>query len=372
MRDVLAERLLAKVMKWTPEDVAGEMPDLQALATYKYDEYQQFSPGMRFIESLALWLDQFQPDERKQAYKFVRSKLVFLSAAEMAHLVAVSYPDIIRPFLIRQVANKINLSEYLVTKIVNNPEFSVLQRQSLFLGLSDGAHTDLFRRSNPEISHEQVYQTYDISDNKVEDMLSKLEKDLFVKLGRTPTKEENRFRMAFLLDDFSGSGLSYLKWDPKSSEYDGKIARFYRSVLDGKSPMSRLFDTSDIHICIVLYMATNQARQHLETLIDKMVGSDKTKCIIRVVHTLQDSIKMSNENDTVFISLMEKYYDSSIEDEHYLKGRHVKPYLGYDECALPLILSHNCPNNSVPILWFDENRKFRGLFPRVSRHGGRA
>jgi len=23
-------------------------------------------------------------------------------------------------------------------------------------------------------------------------------------------------------------------------------------------------------------------------------------------------------------------------------------------------------------LWFDENRKFRGLFPRVSRHGGRA
>ncbi len=372
MRDILAERLLAKVMKWAPEDVAREMPDLQALATYKYDEYQQFSPGMRFIESLALWLAQFQSDERKQAYEFVRSKLVFVPAAEMAHLVAVSYPDIIRPFLIQQVANKIKLPDYLVTKIVNSQEFSVLRRQSLFLGLSDGAHTDLFRRSNPEISHEQVYQTYDISDKKAADMLKKLEKDLLDILGRSPTKEENRFRIAFLLDDFSGSGLSYLRWDSENSEYDGKVARFYRSVFDEKSAMFRLFDTSDMHICIVLYMATNQAHQHLETLIEEMVGSDKIKCTIRVVHTLQASVKVNIENDKAFMDLIEKYYDPGIEDEHYRKGRHIKPYLGYDECALPLVLSHNCPNNSVPILWFDETRKFHGLFPRVSRHGGRA
>lgn len=371
MRDVLAERLLAKVMKWTPEDVAREMPDLQALATYKYDEYQQFSPGMRFIESLALWLAQFQPEERKQAYEFVRSKLVFISAAETAHLVAVSYPDIIRPFLIRQVANKIKLPEYLVAKIVNSQEFSVLRRQSLFLGLSDGTHTDLFRRSNPEISHEQVYQTYDISDKKATDMLKKLEKDLRGILGKNPTKEENLFHLAFLLDDFSGSGLSYLRWDSENSEYDGKIARFYHSVFGEKSAMSRLFDTSDMHICIILYMATNQARQHLEKLIDEMIGSDNTKCTIRVVHTLQDSVKLNTENDKAFVNLIEKYYDSGIENEHYRKGHHIKPYLGYDECALPLVLSHNCPNNSVPILWFDETRKFYGLFPRVSRHGGR-
>ncbi len=60
MRDALAERLLANVMAWTPEDVARERPVLQALAAIKYDEYQQFSPGMRFVESLALWLAQFE------------------------------------------------------------------------------------------------------------------------------------------------------------------------------------------------------------------------------------------------------------------------------------------------------------------------
>jgi hypothetical protein len=373
MRDILAERLLAKVMKWNPEDVAKEMPDLQALATYKYDEYQQFSPGMRFIESLALWLAQFQTDdERKQAYIFVRSRLVFVSAEEMARLIATSYPDIIRPFLIQQVAHKIRLPEYHVTKIVNSPEFVVLRRQSLFLGLSDGARIDLFRRSHPEISHEQIYQTYEISEGRANNMLKKLEEDMGKIPGKKYSKEDNRFRMIFLLDDFSGSGHSYLRPKPEApSEYEGKIARFFQDIHNTESAMTLLFDPSDIHICIVLYMATTQARKHLETLIDEMFGSDETKCTIRVVHTLQDSIKVNIENDKAFMSLIEKYYDSAIEDEHYLKGRHAKPYLGYDECALPLILSHNCPNNSVPILWFDDNRKFRGLFPRVSRHGGR-
>ena len=60
MRDQLAERLLARVMAWSPEDVARERPVLQAMAAYKYDEYQQFSPGMRFVESLALTLSRLK------------------------------------------------------------------------------------------------------------------------------------------------------------------------------------------------------------------------------------------------------------------------------------------------------------------------
>jgi hypothetical protein len=56
MRASLAERLLATVMEWSPEDIARERPLLDVLARLKYDEYQQFSPGMRFIESLAYWL----------------------------------------------------------------------------------------------------------------------------------------------------------------------------------------------------------------------------------------------------------------------------------------------------------------------------
>ena len=68
MRDQIAARLLAKVMEWEElETVPKVLPTLQLLADFKYDHYQQFGPGRRFIESLALWLHQFDPQDRKTA-----------------------------------------------------------------------------------------------------------------------------------------------------------------------------------------------------------------------------------------------------------------------------------------------------------------
>ena len=49
MRDYWAERLLATILNWAPDRIATERPIIQALAEYKYNEYQQFSPGMHFI-----------------------------------------------------------------------------------------------------------------------------------------------------------------------------------------------------------------------------------------------------------------------------------------------------------------------------------
>lgn len=107
MKEQLAERLLARVMGWDAEQVAAQRPVLQALAAYKYDEYQRFSPGQRFIESLALWLSDFKtPDHKTAAYEFVRSRLVFFSAAEIQHLVSIAYPDHIRPRLLRRTDRK--------------------------------------------------------------------------------------------------------------------------------------------------------------------------------------------------------------------------------------------------------------------------
>ena len=65
---------------------------------------------------------------------------------------------------------------------------------------------------------------------------------------------------------------------------------------------------------------------------------------------------------------MSRYFDSDVVDEHYKKGKHDLPYLGFNECALPLVLNHNSPNNSVAILWLPADKKYKGLFPRISRH----
>ena len=64
--------------------------------------------------------------------------------------------------------------------------------------------------------------------------------------------------------------------------------------------------------------------------------------------------------------LIDDYYDNSIEDEHTEKGGSGLKY-GFANCGLPLILSHNTPNNSLALLWA-ETDQVRALFPRVTRH----
>jgi hypothetical protein len=77
VKDALAEKLLAHVLGWEPDDMARERPLLQAMASYKYDSYQQFFPGMRFIESLARWLARFETlEEWRDAYEFVKTRLI--------------------------------------------------------------------------------------------------------------------------------------------------------------------------------------------------------------------------------------------------------------------------------------------------------
>ena len=58
MRDDLAERVLAHVMSWDSAQITKFGACLQDLARYKYDEYEGFGPGEKFVESLAAWLWQ--------------------------------------------------------------------------------------------------------------------------------------------------------------------------------------------------------------------------------------------------------------------------------------------------------------------------
>src|SRR5262245_52591712 len=71
MRDELAERVLAHVMSWEPAQISEFGACLQDLARYKYDEYEGFGPGEKFVESLAAWLWQLEPGERADAIQFL-------------------------------------------------------------------------------------------------------------------------------------------------------------------------------------------------------------------------------------------------------------------------------------------------------------
>lgn len=369
MRDLLAEQLLAEVMAWKPADVAAERALLRALADHKYDDYQQFAPGMRFLESLAYWLDQFTgPHERQIMYDFFRSRLIFFSTTEINHLVSIAYPDHVRPVLFALAGKEAGMNPWHVGKIAGTTEFRVLQRQTLFLGLSDGARTDVFRRANTyDLTHEQVRQSHEVAESRVEKLLEKLTKGLAEILGTKPLPEVSRFRSIVLLDDFSASGLSYIR--SENQAYDGKIGSFLSLLFSKGSAIGQLVDVKDLQILVVLYMATDTAKKYLESHLATICNPVGAQFQVVVVYPLSDDIRIKKGDHPQLDVIIEKYYDAGNEtDSTRLGGTDLK--YGFAWCGLPVVLSHNAPNNSLGLLWA-EGSKMRPLFPRITRHKDR-
>lgn len=128
MKDVNAQDFLAAVMGWSdPEVVRQQVPVLQLLADYKYDQYQRYGPGKRFIESLALWLNQFDIDDRTQALSLVQRRLIFISEQEMKHLVQLAYPDVIVQERLRLVAEENGIAPYRVGTLAAHRRFEQLR-----------------------------------------------------------------------------------------------------------------------------------------------------------------------------------------------------------------------------------------------------
>jgi hypothetical protein len=356
MKDELAERLLTEILGGGSETLQGDVAELQALATVKYDAYGMFRPGVKFLESLAGWLMQFDEADRPTAFQFIREALVFVSFPEFDHLVQIAYPDLIRPDLIERVTRELSLPPYAVAAAVRNPLFRELERRTLILGLSDGARLDQLRRSASTLSTEQFHLTYTPETTVMSDRRDALDNALTA-MGSTSNAT---FARIVLVDDFSGSGTSMLK--PKGEGvWGGKLWKL-SEWLHGDG---REFFVEELDVLVVVYVATAQARGHLEKHMQEAGLGDWR---LRVVMPLKESVPVEVGFPGI-VPLCQKYHDPLVDDPVHTGSVE----LGFENCALPLVLHHNTPNNSISLLWGDtlglENaRPMRALFPRYARH----
>jgi len=355
MRSDLAERLLKALMKWDVPRFAYEVARLQMLASLKYDQYGGYRPGVKFAENLARWLEQFDEDERDVAFDFVMQRLVFISEVEMHHLIEVAYPDVLEPRLLRRAAADLDYPSYRVHAIAATREFRALRRRTLFLGLSDGARLDRLRRASG-LSHEQFVQDYMIHGEQADGVQEELRKAL----AKQDLPGEASFRQVVLVDDFSGSGRTLVRHEGES-ERKGKLVRF-------ASELPRLteggFVSDDVQVALLLYVATDQAVNHVRETKAEFDMADWT---IDVVQQIAPELRVDN-TDPEMVELCHAYYDPDTADEH--KGQ---TPIGYSEGALPLVLEHNTPNNSVCLLWAETGSDElsagrKALFPRYERH----
>jgi hypothetical protein len=353
MRAELAERALAAVMDWDETELRGRVQELQALAGHKYDEYGGYQAGVQFLESLASWLFQFDPARREAAVEFILERLIFVSNAEIEHLIELAYPDLIRPLLAARVAGDLGIPRHRIRQITSSAEFRALQRRTLVLGLSDGAKLDRLRRASKELSHEQFHLV-----TAIENVVAGMQAKLRGALDQLGSDEANTFRHILLVDDFSGSGFTLIR--KADGAFAGKLPKM-RDELELLRERGAV--PADVAVSVLLYLASEQAITHIRDCMTE-AGLEWELLVVQQL----DSRFRVDATDPAMVELCRDYYDPVVSDEH--KG---DATLGFRDAALPLVLSHNTPNDSVCLLWADtterpDSRRLRALFPRYERH----
>lgn len=370
MKTTLANSLLRALLDFSDEDESKLLPLLMTMAELKWDSYEGFRAGQRFMESLARWLQGF-PDQltRRRWLEFILSRLIFVSAAEVDHLIAVTYPDFIRPAVLQRAAANSGIEGHRKAQLMNSRAFKVEQRRILVFGLSDGARLDALRR-NSGLSHEQFVPLLAVPDTRLLDLRTKLSQAIMVHGG---TQDDATFNHVLLVDDFYGSGTSLIKVVDDGNgalTIRGKLETFVTEAHrlaqnsdDRGAPLLAENYTATIH----LYMASRRAQRHIEKCLADVGLADRWT--LNVVQVFDDDCEVTNP---ALLADCDTFWDPVLEDEHKKCAAR-----GYKSCALPVVLYHNAPNNSVSPLWADstgrrregfESLERRALFPRYERH----
>lgn len=377
MNQLLGLKVLSQIMQWDDERARNEFEWLRLMARWKYDGYQDFLAGVRFIESLAAWLQQFTPPERETAYNLVRKDLLYICTAKMHRLVELFYPREIEYRLVTIVAEKLGMAKYRVWADPNaTAMFYSLRRKTLFMALSDGAHIDDLRHVNVGIlSNEQFVIAPQVDADKWEDLLKSLRDDL--------QDPDAQFAIVVLVDDFMGTGTSFLRYDIGKAQWKGKLVRFRESVRLIQGMGVEPFEKNTplcVHHYITSYDASVKVRERVEQVKNQKLLSDlfsEIHLTYGIVLPKDFPIHQDPVNENL-VALTQRYYDPVIRTHHTDIGGVTHLGLGYGGCGLPLVLDHNTPNNSIALLWAETDGgeregeiaapAMRPLFRRRQRH----
>ena len=380
MNEDLGFKVLGQVMKWTDDRAREEFRWLKLMGRLKYDGYRGFYAGMRFIESLVTWLQQFKQYERDAAYAFVRQTVVYIGPSEIQRLVEQFYPRTVRERLVRTVATEHGIQTHRV--LIDSGALALsarLRRQTLFMGLSDGARIDTIRHANADfLGNEQFVQGTQVDTEKWKDLLDNLRKDL--------DDPNARFRLVYLIDDFAGSGTSFLRFNEEKKKWKGKLLRFKDSVTSANDALDgdKLLEESWV-LCVHHYMVSSAAAKAIQKRLDRLAGTGDlpeywaraTYPSFGMVLPCDLPIDAVDGRHGDFLKLTRTYYDPILRTKHTDVGGVTNLSLGYGGCALPLVLEHNTPNNSVALLWAETDggvrdgipvSPMRPLFRRRQRH----
>jgi hypothetical protein len=298
--------------------------------------------------------------------------MVYISPPELLCLIEAFLPETVTPHLRGIVGDELGVEPYEIWATTEgNTRFNKRLRKTLFVGMSDGSRIDMLRRANPRrVSQEQVLPMLNVDNEKWRDLLENL--------GKAYAGE--KFDSVYLIDDFTASGTTFIR--EVEGKWKGKLAKFNKIVREAREALKDDFPlVENYHLHIHHYISSHKAR---DNLLERMTIAaeqwpEKTFGDWRVTQglLLPPELELTAQHDAAVLGLCERYYDHALFkrlEEHCKQAGQTDMKLGYANCALPIVLDHNTPNNSLPLLWAETDgsadaHAMRPLFHRRDRHG---
>lgn len=368
MKEKLAKKLVADLMDWDVERATNEFAWLELMVNYKFDDYQQYGPGHRFYVHLLRWLSQFPHVHRERVWKLLREHLIYVNREEMYHLVGLTDPAIERAMR-SAVARRLGIRVYQVEERSDAKQMLAEMRcRTLYVGVSDGARIDVFRRFNEGlVNNEQVVAMVEISKSKQKKLLKALRERLDVMSSKAPAT----FEWVCLIDDFTASGTTSIRQEEDGS-WSGKVDRFMQEVASAAGEIPLI--SEDVHVQVHHYLASQAAKDNVTQRLAAYASVHPARRFIpSFSYVLPQEVVISAETHPDLVALLVGNYDPGIETMH--TGTDIA--LGYKDGGLPVVLEHNTPNNSLATLWaasvttspkHQPSKLMSPLFPRRQRH----
>ncbi len=319
--------------------------NLLFLAERKYNRYDLYAPGETFPQRLVDWLSNFDAVDRNAAMDVVR-ELRFFNQNEMRALAAATLQNVVTAIQSDGMSlSRASAISYMDT-LQSQTEMAVAD--SLFIAMADDVLFDFFRRNAqrqfPVLRRGNFVEYYKLNPEDVSDL--------------------EEYSRVFLLDQISGSSLSFLRREDEN--WKGKLPTFFE-IWGGH------VKSNEAKVHYLPFIMSTVAERTLSSNLDPWNASANSGNSITVTPTqmvpvascLSTDGGSSVDETTRVASLCDKYYHLFKENIHHKVGGGCK--YGVGSAGLILVLYTNCPNDSLYLIWH-KNNGWRPLFERVEHH----
>lgn len=301
----------------------------QLINTLNSTIWENRTQGPKIVE----WLSNFDNDDEKEIALHLLSRVMYFNSSCIRHLLKALYRDVYRYPIIKRIRESNN---HTLDSAAIEPLFEQELRKTRFLGVGNpaesGVHLLYYFRQENRIPKDLFINTDDVIE--------------YNEYGKCQLREAYKdVKHYVFIDDLCGSGQQATSDDSNVKRcvqhlrgivQDATISYF---MLFGMSKGIRVIDESGLY--------------------------DQVHAVIE----LDESYQCFSEKSRFFDTKEKKELSQQMAYKHGYKLMRCSEYaLGFGNCQLLLSMHHNTPDNTLPIIWYDEdNTVWKPIFKRYNK-----